>query len=125
MSNHGAVEEFNRLVKKGYDDHNIRENGCSYGTSEEDGRPGPSMAQKMIRVIHLDMDKIRLHAEHNCRKIYTPESPFSPEIQAWYDRIHAYLALIKLFENSDGRNKDNTYRFAKRKGIENPKSMSM
>ena len=80
---------------------------------------------KMIRVIHVDMDKIRLHAEHNCRKIYTPESPFSLEIQAWYDRIHAYLALIKLLENSDGRNNDNTCRFSRRKGIENPKSMTM
>ena len=71
------------------------------------------------------MDKIRLHAEHNCRKIYTPESPFSPEIQAWYDRIHAYLALIKLLENSKNRNPENTFRFARRKGIDNPKSLSL
>ena len=77
----------------------------------------------MTIVIHDEMDKIRLHAEHNCRKIYTPESPFSPEIQAWYDRIHAYLALIKLLENSTNRNLENTFRFARRKGIDNLESL--
>ena len=126
MSNHGAVEEFNRLVRKGYDDHNVRERmEALMGLVDKTGAPVPGWLKKMIRVLHVDMDNIRLHAEHNCRKIYTPESPFSPEIQAWYDRIHAYLALIKLFENSDGRNRDNTYRFAKRKGIENPKCLTM
>ena len=93
--------------------------------AEKPGAPVPGWLKKMTLAIHEEMDEIRLHDEHNCRKIYTPESPFSSEFQAWYDRIHAYLALIKLLEDSTNRNADNTFRFARRKGIENPKSLSL
>lgn len=125
MSNHGAVEEYNRLINKGYEEHNIKARLRSLlNIVEKTGAPVPGWLKKMTVAIHEEMNKIRLHAEHNCRKMYTPESPFSPEIQAWYDRIHAYLALIKLLENSTNRNPENTFRFARRKGIDNPKSLS-
>ena len=47
MSNHGAVEEFNRLVKKGYDDHNVRERmDALTGLVEKTGAPVPAWLKK-------------------------------------------------------------------------------
>ena len=48
--------------------------------------------------LYKQMDEIRIHAEKKCRKIMTPESEYSPQIQHWYDRIHAYMDLLKLKE---------------------------
>jgi hypothetical protein len=30
------------------------------------------------------------------KKILRPDNDFSPTIQMWYDRIHAYLQLIRM-----------------------------
>ena len=113
MSNHSAVTEYIRLVKKGCEEHKIsnRLDECLRLVNEF-GVPTPKWLKKKIRRVHDEFDEIRLHAERNCRKLYTPESPCSPVIQAWYDRIHAYLALIKILEDPARRNVDNVYRFA-------------
>ena len=67
----------------------------------------------------------KIHAENKCRKIMTPVSDFSPQIQHWYDSIHVYLALLHLKE-SDKKysNSSNTYRFAKNCNIQNPKELT-
>ena len=126
MSNHGTVTEFIKLVKEGCEEQNIqsRLEECLSQASKL-GTPTPKWLKKKIRLVHNDFDRIRLHAERNCRKIYTPESPYSRPIQVWYDRIHAYIALFKVLENPSNRNVGNTFRFAKRQGIENPESMTL
>ena len=64
------------------------------------------------------MDEIRIQAEKKCRKILTRVADFSLQIQHWYDKIHAYLALLRLKGgNHPNMNQANTYRFAKRKDI--------
>ena len=70
------------------------------------------------------MTEIRIHAEKDCRKILRPESNFSPTIQMWYDRIHAYLQLIRLKEGK-ASNASNIVRFAKRTHIERPAELTM
>ena len=78
----------------------------------------------MIIKLYKQMTEIRLHAEKDCRKILWPESDFSPTIQMWYDRIHAYLQLIRLKEGK-ASNASNIVRFAKRTHIERPVELTM
>jgi hypothetical protein len=57
-------------------------------------------------------------------KILRPESNFSPTIQMWYNRIHIYLQLIRLWEGK-ASNAGNIVRFAKQKHIEQPEELTM
>jgi hypothetical protein len=56
----------------------------------------PRWLRLTIIKLYKQMTKIRIHAEKKCRKILRPESNFSPTVQMWYDRIHAYLQLIRM-----------------------------
>ena len=42
------------------------------------------------------MNDIRVHAERKCRKFKTPAAEFTPQVKYWYNRIHAYMDLLKL-----------------------------
>ena len=67
------------------------------------------------------MDEIRIGAERNCRKILKPESPFSAPVQFWYDKIHAYQALIRMKEgNHPHMNCHHAIRTALSKNIAQP-----
>ncbi len=68
--------------------------------------------------------EIRIHAEKNCRKILQPNDDFSQTIQMWYDRIHAYLQLIRMKEGKTN-NMGNILRFAQRQHINNPEGLTM
>jgi hypothetical protein len=70
------------------------------------------------------MTEIRIYAEKRCRKILRPECDYSPTIQMWYDRIHAYLQLIRMKEGKT-RNTGNILRFARKLHIENPEELSL
>ncbi len=52
----------------------------------------------MIIKLYKQMTEIRLYAEKKCRKILRPADNFSLTIHMWYDRIHAYLQLIRMKE---------------------------
>jgi hypothetical protein len=64
------------------------------------GYPSPGWLQAMIIKLYKQMTEIRVHAEKNCRKILRPESNYSPTIQMWFNRIHAYLQLIRMKEGN-------------------------
>jgi hypothetical protein len=70
------------------------------------------------------MTEIRVHAEKKCRKILRPDSDYSPTIQMWYDRIHAYLQLIRMKEGKT-KNTGNIIRFAMRTNIQDPTTLTM
>ena len=57
----------------------------------------PWLSSTMIK-LYQQMDKIRVHGEKKCRKFLTPEVEYSPVFQHWYDKIHAYMDLLKLKE---------------------------
>jgi hypothetical protein len=78
----------------------------------------------MIIKVYKQMTEIQQHAEKKCQKILRPDSNFSPTIQMWYDRIHAYLQLIRLKEGKS-HNVGNIICFAKRKHIKHPKALSL
>ena len=88
------------------------------------GYSSPKWLRAMIIKLYKQMTEIRVHAEKDCRKILRPESDFSPTIQMWYDRIHAYLQLIRLKEGK-ASNASNIVRFAKRTNIDRPAELSM
>ena len=89
------------------------------------GRPGPLWLKAMIIKLYKQMDEIRIHAEKKCRKLLTPASDFSPQVQFWYDIIHTYLALLRLKEaGSKIGNPANVHRFANRCQIENSKGLT-
>jgi hypothetical protein len=52
------------------------------------------------------------------------ESNFSPTIQMWYHRIHAYLQLIRLKEGTTS-NAGNIIRFAKWKHLQQPEKLML
>ncbi len=70
------------------------------------------------------MTEIRVHAEKKCRKILWPDGNFSPTVKMWYDRIHAYLQLIRMKEGKTN-NTANILCFARRQHINNLKGLTM
>ncbi len=78
----------------------------------------------MIVKLYKQMLEIRVHAEKNCHKNLRPQSDFSPAIQMWYERIHAYFQLIRLREGKVS-NAGNIVRFTKRKHIKWPEELTM
>ena len=68
----------------------------------------------MMIKLYKQMDETRVHAEKKCRKFMTPAAEFNPVIQHWYDRIHAYMDLLKLKQGAHKHmNKGNVRRNAK------------
>jgi hypothetical protein len=78
----------------------------------------------MVIKLYKQMTEIRIHAKKHCRKILRPDSNFSPTIQMWYDRVHAYLQLIRTKEGMTN-NPRNILRFAQRQHIDNPAELTM
>jgi hypothetical protein len=70
------------------------------------------------------MTKIRIHAEKKSNKILRPESNFSPMVQIWYDRIHAYQQLISMKEGKM-KNTGNILRFARQQHINAPEELTL
>jgi hypothetical protein len=88
------------------------------------GRTSPNWLRAMIIKLYKQMSEIKVHAEKNCQKILCPKSNFSSTIQMWYNRIHAYLQLIRLREGK-ASNGGNIVRFAKQKHIKRPEELTM
>ncbi len=68
--------------------------------------------------------EIKIHAEKNCIKLLQPDDDFSPTIQMWYDRIHAYLQLIWMKEGKMN-NTRNILRYARQQHINKPEELTM
>jgi hypothetical protein len=120
-----SVDRYNKIVREQFEIHCIvkRLNAVDKMT-RYCGYPSPNWLRAMIIKLYKQMTEIRVHAEKDCQKILRPESDFSPTIQMWYDRIHAYLQLIRLKEGN-ASNVSNIVRFAKRKHIKRPEELTM
>jgi hypothetical protein len=120
-----SVIRYNKIVREQFEIHRIikRLNAVDKMT-RYCGYPSPNWLRAMIIKLYKQMTEIRVHAEKDCRRILRPESDFRPTIQMWYDRIHAYLQLIRLKEGKVS-NASNIVRFAKRTHIERPAELIM
>jgi hypothetical protein len=119
------VDKYNKIVREQFARHRIVERldpvdkmTCYCGF------PSPNFLQAMIIKLYRQMTEIRVHAEKKCRKILQPNSNFSPMIQMWYDRIHAYLQLICMKEGKT-KNNGNTICFAARTHIQDPGNLTL
>ena len=128
MGNQPSVDTYNAIVDEQFARHRIpqRMDAVDNLTRICGGGPDvPPWLRSMIIRLYKQMDEIRIHAEKKCRKILRPAADFSPEIQYWYDKAHAYLALIRLKSGDHPKmNRCNTMRFAKRKNIDNPEGLT-
>ncbi len=88
------------------------------------GHPSPNWLIAMIIKLYKQMPEIRVHAENNCQNNLWPESNFSPAIQMWYNRIHAYLQLTRL-GGGKASNTGKMVRIAKQKHIKRPEELTM
>jgi hypothetical protein len=86
--------------------------------------PCPNFLRAMIIKLYRQMTEIRIHAEKECQKILQHDSNYSPTVQMWYDRIHAYLQLIRLKEGK-AKNVGNVTSFAVRTNIQTPAKLTM
>ncbi len=127
-SNHNSVTRYNAIVDEQFTRHRIPERMDAVDNLTRICGGGPNVPpwlRAMIIKLYKQMDEIRIHAEKKCRKILRPVADFSPEIQHWYDKIHAYLALIRLRSGDHPKmNRCNTMRFAKRKLIDSPEALT-
>ncbi len=99
------VDKYNKIVREQFARHRIVERlGAVNKMTCYCGFPSPNFLQAMIIKLYRQMTEIRVHAEKKCRKILRPDSEYSPTTQMWYDRIHAYLQLIRMKE---GKTKNN------------------
>ncbi len=123
-SQQGSVDEYNRIVREQFAQHRIVKHldavdkmtcYCSF--------PSPKILRAMIIKLYWQMMEIRVHAEKKCRKILRPDSNYSPTVQMWYDRIHAYLQLICIKEGKT-KNNGNIIRFAVRTNIQDPVNLT-
>ena len=87
------------------------------------GTPTPPWLRSTMIKLYQQMDEIRVHGEKKRRKFLTPEVEYSPVIQHWYDRIHAYMNLLKLKQSVHKyMNKGNARRRAKKGTLKPSKS---
>lgn len=112
-----AWRRYNKIVEQHFVIHRIvQKMDAIDNLTKMCGFPSPSWLAKMIKKLHKQMDEIRVHAEKKCRKLLMPAAEFSPPIQYWYDKIHAYEALIRRKEGKPVKN-TTTPQFAKQKEI--------
>ena len=124
-SQQDSVTRYNQIVIDQFEIHRILERMDAVDKmTRYCGYPSPCWLHAMITKLYKQMTEIRVHAEKKCRKILRPESDYSPTIQMWYDRIHAYLQLIRLQEGK-AKNAGNILRFARRQHIPSPEQLTM
>jgi hypothetical protein len=125
MSQQGAVDKYNRIVQEQFERHRIAERlNAVDKITQYCGFPTPNFLQAMIINLYRQMTEIRVHAEKKCQKILRPDSDYSPTVQMWYDRIHAYLQLIRWKEGK-AKNVGNIFCFATRTNIQTPDKLTM
>jgi hypothetical protein len=124
-SQQSSVKRYNKIVQEQFDIHRIVERMEAVDKMKRYCRyPSAGWLQAMIIKLYKQMTEIRVHAEKKCRKILRPESNYSPTIQMWYNRIHAYLQLIRMKEGN-AKNIGNILQFAQRQHIEHPDQLTM
>lgn len=122
-----SVDAYNDEIDRQFRRHNIPtriESLCREVLSSP--KPLPHEIEKKCSNLHVQINQIRLRAERGCRKLLKPALEFSPPIQFWYDRAHAYKALIH-FKTGKGKRMDlsRVIRLAHRKKIPNPCTLTV
>ena len=124
----GAIQSYNNSIHSQFNIHRIPERLATLlAESQLYNFPPPTTFQSKCNITHEQIAQIRLSAESTCRKILKPALEFSPTVQFWYDRAHAYILLIKIKSGVARKYTDisRAMRFAARKKITNPRSLTL
>lgn len=85
----------------------------------------PTKAQHaQMEALDRQMVELQKCAERRCRKIIRPNMEFSEPVKLWHERVQAYKALIR-WKTGCPCNRSNIIRTALRRGIENPREMTL
>jgi hypothetical protein len=124
-SQESSVKTYNKIIREHFQiHHNEAQMDTVDRMTRYCGYPSPPWLCTMILKLYNQMTDIRVHAKKKCRKILQPDGNFSPMIKMWYDRIHAYLQLIRMKEGKT-KNTANILCFAWRQHINNPEGLTM
>jgi hypothetical protein len=82
--------------------------------------PPTSYDHQALQANDRDKDSCR----EEVPKDFATHSDYSPTVQMWYDRIHAYLQLIRLKEGK-AKNVGNVICFAVQTSIQTPDKLTM
>ncbi len=119
------MKHYNEIVGEQFEIHRIVERMDAVDKmTKYCGNPSTRWLRLMIIKLYKQMTKIRIYAEKKCRKILRPESNFSPTVQMWYDRIHAYIQLIRMKEGKT-KNTANILMFACWQHIKAPEEITL
>ncbi len=127
LRQYGAAASYNKSLHTQLKCHDIQKRISSLRSQIQiSPRPLPGNLATACECLHKQIGQMRIHAERTCRKIARPALEFSPPVQYWYDRAHAYKALIRLKTNQ-GKYTDasRVVRMAHRKGILNPRTITV
>ncbi len=121
----GSVRRYNKITRGQFSIHHIKQRmNAVNNMTRYCGYLSPPWLRSMVINLYKQMAEIRVHAKKHCQKILRPDNNFSPTIQMWYNRIHAYLQLIRMKEGKTN-NPRNILRFACRQHIANPGELTM
>ena len=85
----------------------------------------PTKAQHaQMEALDRQMVELQKCAERRCRKIIRPNMEFSEPVKLWHERVQAYKALIR-WKTGCPCNSSNIIRTALRRGVENPREMTL
>ncbi len=119
------VKRYNEIIRDQFEIHRIEEQlNAVDNMTRYCGYHLPGWLRSMIIKLCKQMTEIRVRAEKNCRKILHPDDVYSPTIQMWFDRMHAYLQLIRMKEGKTN-NSRNVLRFAWQQHINKPEELTM
>ena len=124
----GAITSYNNSIHEQFEIHRIPTRLTSLLLeSKQYSFPPPQSFRVKCNTIHEQIAQICLHAESTCRKLLKPALEFSPTVQFWYDRAHAYIMLIKIKSGIARKHTDisRAMRFAARKKIPNPRLLTL
>ncbi len=120
-----SVDEYNRIVQEQFAQHRIVERLEAVDKMTcYCGFPSSNFLRAMIIKLYQQMTEIRVHVEKKCRKVLRPNSNYSPTVQMWYDRIYAYLQLIRMTEGKT-KNNGNIIRFSVHTNIQDPVNLTI
>jgi hypothetical protein len=94
-----SVRRYNEIIREQFSIHRIKDQlNAVDNMMRYCGYPSPPWLCSMVIKLYKQMTEIRVHSEKHRRFFLRPDNNFSPTIQMWYDRIHAYLQLIRMKE---------------------------
>ena len=122
LCHHGTVDSYNKILTSQLNIHNILDR-IRFLCDEisQCPRPLPNTMLSKCTTLHNQISQLQIHAERHCRKIAHPAMEFSPPVQYWYDRAHAYKVLLRI-KSGDHPHIDVSHaiQMAHRKGIPHP-----